>query len=62
MACWKMASDGGKPLFVNLDEVRVALPQSGGPGTGLQFDHEHTIGVDQSWEELLASKTFKSTD
>jgi hypothetical protein len=57
-----MASNGGKPLFVNLDEVRIALPQGAGSGTELTFDQEHTIAVDQSWEELLASKTFKSTD
>jgi hypothetical protein len=31
-------------LYVSVDQVRVLRPQSGGGGTTIVFDLEHTIG------------------
>jgi hypothetical protein len=45
MAKFILVSREKEDLYVNVDQVRVLRPQSGGGGTTIVFDLEHTMTV-----------------
>ena len=39
--------------YVNVDQVRVLLPQSKSGGTTIVFDHDHSVIVDDEVDRII---------
>jgi hypothetical protein len=53
MAKFILVSREKEDLYVNVDQVRVLRPQSGGGGTTIVFDLEHTMAVDDDADRIV---------
>ena len=53
MAKFILVSRDKEDLYVNVDQVRVLRAQSGGGGTTIVFDMEHTMTVDDDPDRIV---------
>jgi len=53
MANFILVSREKEDLYVNVDQVRVLQPQSGGGGTTIVFDLDHTLTVDDDPDRIV---------
>ena len=53
MAKFILVSRDKEDLYVNADQVRVLRPQSGGGGTTIVFDQDHSVTVDDGADRIM---------
>jgi hypothetical protein len=56
MAKFILVSRDKEDFYVNVDQVRVLQPQSGGGGTTIVFDLDHTLTVDDDSDPIIRAK------
>jgi len=52
MANFILVSQEKEDFYVNVDQVRVLLPQSRGGGTTIVFDQDHSVTVDDEADRM----------
>ena len=53
MANFILVSQDKEDFYVNVDQVRVLLPQSKSGGTTIVFDHDHSVIVDDEVDRII---------
>jgi hypothetical protein len=53
MAKFILVSRDKEDLYVNVDQVRVLQPQSGGGGTTIVLDLDHALTVDDDADRII---------
>jgi hypothetical protein len=53
MANFILVSQEKEDFYVNVDQVRILLPQSKGGGTTIVFDHDHSVTVDDETDRIM---------
>jgi hypothetical protein len=53
MAHFILVSQEKEDFYVNLDQVRILLPQSKGGGTTIEFDQDHSVTVDDEADRIM---------
>jgi hypothetical protein len=53
MANFILVSQEKEDFYVNVDQVRVLLPQSKGRGTTIVFDQDHSVTVDDEADRIM---------
>jgi hypothetical protein len=53
MANFILVSQEKEDFYVNVDQVRVLLPQSRGGGTTIVFDQNHSVTVDDEADRIM---------
>jgi hypothetical protein len=53
MANFILVSQEKEDFYVNVDQVRVLLPQSKGRGTTIVFDQDHSVTVDDEADRIV---------
>ena len=53
MANFILVSQEKEDFYVNVDQVRVLLPQSRGGGTTIVFDQNHSVTVDDEVDRIM---------
>jgi hypothetical protein len=48
-----LVSHEKEDFYVNVDQVRILLPQSKGGGTTIIFDHDHSVTVDDETDRIM---------
>ena len=48
-----LVSQEKEDFYVNVDQVRVLLPQSKGGGTTIVFDLDHSVTVDDEADRIM---------
>ena len=53
MANFILVSQEKEDFYVNVDQVRILLPQSKGGGTTIVFDQDHSVTVDDEADRIM---------
>jgi hypothetical protein len=53
MASFILVSQEKENFYVNVDQVRILLPQSKGGGTTIVFDQDHSVTVDDEADHIM---------
>jgi hypothetical protein len=48
-----LVSQEKEDFYVNVDQVRILLPQSKGGGTTIVFDQDHSVTVDDEADRIM---------